>query len=86
MTSRRFQPLFLFAYVSDLKYENVMFANKDPGAEVKVSEIAFRFDGLLPRSTLTLANVPLLHATQVIDFGLSKKYGLDETLHEAVGE
>lgn len=23
---------------------------------------------------------------KVIDFGLSKKYGLDETLHEAVGE
>jgi serine/threonine protein kinase len=41
----------------DLKYENVMFANKNTDAEVKL-----------------------------IDFGLSAKYGIDETLHGAVGK
>jgi serine/threonine protein kinase len=41
----------------DLKYENIMFANQSPEAEVKL-----------------------------IDFGLSAKYGIDETLHDAVGK
>jgi serine/threonine protein kinase len=41
----------------DLKYENVMFANKNADAEVKL-----------------------------IDFGLSAKYGIDETLHDTVGK